>query len=664
MLHSGAIRALLTAAALATLLHAQPSDKPPPESTETTAFPLPSNTNAPAVENPASTDAPVPAANIAYASDGKYLYIQGGQKAGNSSNFEFFALDLMANWATNSPKWWPLGNTVMDADARNASGVSGALDHQGRFTVVASNGALFTLQNKRFSRLDAFNNVNGRFKGSGPVIAALPTTGKVYLMGDGQVVDVDGGADPPKPPLSEEQVPMMEPGHAVSWSASKGIMVSTFTTPEGQLGVREYKPGPKAEWITLSTDSKISSRTGHCFVSNLEGTKFYLFGGVSNNNKNEALGETYTYDLGSNTWSHNRAGSPRSKMACAVGQDKLVDQEKLVAQEMLVVWGGYTDGGTTVADNNFPMVFNPASNSWIENFHGAPPTGTSPDSNKGSDSSNVAVIAGAAAGGVALILVVAGLCILRRRRQSSSGKSRGFSSQKAGRKSGEGTMEMGGYTSIPSPFVPDEGYYQQRPGGAHSSPGQSPMSSNPLSSTDQTNSSYQSMPVSVPSTTPISFSAPPLKPRPQSYVAQTSAPTLIQSPFEPDVDLTSQRLAYSAPISAPIPAPAPHPASLPITLSSRPIQMEPYHDRQMGQPEITSGENLTVSARSMEPTTIDLIPITPSEAGEIESHVSRSNSLVSSQAAPSRTKSKPRAFDEPAISRRDSTESLEYLDIA
>jgi hypothetical protein len=226
-------------------------------------------------------------------------------------------------------------------------------------------------------------------------------------------------------------------------------------------------------------------------------------------------------------------------------------------------------------------------------------------------------------------------------------------------------MEMGGYTSIPSPFVPDESYYQQRPGGAHSSPGQSPMSSNPLASTDQTTPSYLSMPVSVPSTTPISFSAPPLKPRPQSYVAQTSAPTLIQSPFEPDVDLTTQRLAYSAPISAPIPAPAPQPASLPITLSSRPIQMEPYHDRQMGQSEITSGENLTVSARSTEPTTIDLIPITPSEAGEIEeSHASRSNSLVSSQAAPSRTRSKPRAFDEPAMSRRDSTESLEYLDIA
>ncbi|KAK3821052.1 MAG: hypothetical protein J3Q66DRAFT_332540 [Benniella sp.] len=655
MLHSGAMRLLLTAA-LATLLHAQSSDKPLPESTETTALPLPSNT--PAVENPASTGAPVPAANIAYASDGKYLYIQGGRKAGNSPNLEFFALDLMANWATTNPKWWPLDNTV-DANATSVSGVSGALDNKGRFTVVASTGALFTLQNKKFSRLQIPNNEDGRFKSSGPMIAALPTTDKVYLMGDGTVVNLDPDTKLPdtKPP---DQVPTMDTGHAVSWSARKGTMVSTFTTPDGQLGLREYKPGPSAEWVTLSTDSKVSSRTGHCFVSNLEGTKFFLFGGVSDNNKNEALGDIYTFDLESKTWSHNGAGSRRSKMACAVGQDKSV------AQEMLVVWGGYTDGGTTVVNTNFPMVFNPASNSWIENFNGAPVSQTPPDSNKGSNSSNVAVIAGAVAGGVALILLVAGLCILRRRRQNLSGKSKGYSSQKPGRKSGEGTMEMGGYTSIPSPFVPDESYYQQRPGGAHSSPGQSPTSSKPLASADQTNSSFQSMPVSVPSTTPISFSAPPLKPRPQSYVVQTqsSAPTLIQSPFEPDVDLTSQRLAYSAPISAPIQAPGPQPASLPITLSSRPIQMEPYHDRQMGQPEITSGENLTISARSTEPTTIDLIPITPSEAGEEESHVSRSNSLVSSRAAPSRTKSKPRAFDEPAISRRDSTESLEYLDIA
>jgi len=355
------MRVLLTAA-LATLLHAQ-SDKPSPESTETTALPLPSNI--PAVENPASTDAPVPAANIAYASDGKYLYIQGGQKAGNLPNLEFFALDLMANWATTNPKWWSLNNTV-DADASSISGVSGALDHKGRFTVVASNGALYTLQNKKFSRLNISNNVDGRFKSSGPVIAALPTTGKVYLMGDGTFVNLDPETKSPV----EDQVPTMDTGHAVSWSARKGAMVGTFTTTDGQLGVREYKPGPSAEWVTLSTDSKVSSRTGHCFVSSksiltsvcqrvisseyvsvcyspntwtlyiadLEGTKFYLFGGVSDNNKNVALGDVYTFDLGSSTWSYNGAGSPRSKMACAVGQDKSV------AQEMLVVWGGRMNG--------------------------------------------------------------------------------------------------------------------------------------------------------------------------------------------------------------------------------------------------------------------------------------------------------------------------------
>ncbi|KAG0220862.1 hypothetical protein BGX31_010452 [Mortierella sp. GBA43] len=620
---------------------------------------------------------------MAYASDGLHLYIHGGSDR-NTPNTQFFVLGLNRNWPASSPLW-----SDLKKGAPSFSGHSGAIDSSGSFLATGQeggqSGVLYVYKNLTLTPFTKDNNTSFRpLTGTGPVIASNPNRDGVFFMGpgDGLVLDLEQPQDTQQSPP-----PVVTDGHAVSWCPIKKAVLGTYTDSKGSIDVRLFNPLGQTVWEPLNTaNSAVPSRTGHCFVPDRDGSKYYLFGGITAAGTS-ASNQLFELDVQTLSWTPlPPAPSGRTKMACAVS-----------ATGVVVVWGGFTDSRNTTTTDNSALLFDLKAGSWVSYFRAdeSPDFGRPNGAATGAGSSSgskAAIIGGAVGGGVALLLITAGVifCLRRKKRH---GQKKGMPSQIA--KSGDGSMEMGGYTNIPSPFVPDESYYQQHGTSSSSSPPSphSPVTNGSFSQHhppppfeqmeyattpyQQTPSSYQPTPTSYqqsplpyqhspspyqqsPSPSPPSVSPPPLKPRPRS-VTHSTAHSLLASTYEPEPESQTQ----PALISAPPPVHRPAPPSVAVT---DPVQSTPYHDRETNQQ--TDRSHGPVS-RNIEPTSIDLIPVA-SETGD-GSQLSRSNSLVSSRAAerpqPSRSKSKARVqnqdnADATEESRRDSTESLDYLDIS
>ncbi|KAI1321582.1 hypothetical protein EDD11_003062 [Mortierella claussenii] len=717
---------------------------------------------------PAATNIPQPVARMAYASDGKQLFIQGGYLDPKTPSFNAFALDLKSKWSVDNPAWTDIGIV------NGFCGEAGVIV-QGQFLATGVEGG------GSFNQLYVYNSIidtshqwqrvsaSKSLSALGQVIVTDPETGTVYFLGTGEgffTTATQGWQLQTLPPPAQ----LVPRGHAASWSILEKGVVSTYvnTTDSGvdTTNVRMFSPQLGTTWTPLgaaasgSNNLTISSRTGHCFVPNESGSKYYLFGGTPGSDSGAstaALDDLYVFDLGTKSWTQlARSGATRSMMACAV------------AANTLVVWGGFIDGGNTVVADSRPLLFDFSSNSWVNSFAGTePPASTTasflpPLSGPGSEQrpsstgsgTHAGAIAGGVVGGVAVIALVAGFFLLARRRRRRRGESgppeqddklmmssrSGFSSDKGGggggraggkvSNSSQGSAGMGAYTTIPSPFVSDEVYQQpqQYPQvgapynvpSSHTAMGLAPGTLPPLEHAEAVHLQHHS--------------PPPIPARPtstihgraqsqMSFASGMSQPPIIQSPFEADTDLTTSQhpLLYQQQHQPHLPPPPPQyqhqklhvqqPASGALHSVSQP---NPYHDRdrpfdQEGYGDMDmdqEDEQTTILSRSMgEPATVDLIPISASEMGEDESsmgQVSRSNSLLSSNRAPisggagaarpigpARTKSRGQmsvkgvataghgggggaAGDEnqrglldgtATDSRRNSTESLNYLDI-
>ncbi|KAG0368063.1 hypothetical protein BC939DRAFT_504568 [Gamsiella multidivaricata] len=576
---------------------------------------------------PSAMSPPDSVAKMAYAySDGEgLLYIQGGQNLNETSSFGFFSLDLEKTWSVDAPAWTTLQQSL------NFSGTAGAMLNPGQFLVLDQDQAF--VYNKNAGTFGSKSLPQQLQPTATSPLIVTDTAGHVFFLNEGIVLDstLTTVMGTPKTPQAVEQ------GQAASWSTALNAILSTVRTGSA-LDVQMFSPDTAStgSWERLHTAPQILSRAGHCFVPNFNGSKFYLFGGVTNNSAITS-GDLYILDVGSRTWSLDTASpSPRSNMACAFREDTLV------------IWGGYIDYRSQTVANNTPLLYNVSSKLWVHQFtkpvvQPAAPTPTlennlpSPNSPSSSSGSNMGAIIGGAVGGVVLVALLAVLFVLRRRsaRYARNGSGSRDGLQKGNGKTSDGShgsVEMGGYTTIPSPFTPSDTFQQ------------------PL---------YTDLP-------PMSQQrqyAPPIPPK--SFMMPTDLRTsgisqvpIIQSPFESETDASSQYPLLRQSASG-------HADMLPRSILPPPA-LSPYHDQRMRQDD--EDDQANGLSRSMEPATVDLIPITASEAGE-GSQASRSNSIASTrsvtQPVPSRTRSRrsDQQQREAEESRRDSTESLEYLDI-
>ncbi|KAF9273244.1 hypothetical protein BGZ68_001678 [Mortierella alpina] len=473
-------------------------------------------------------------------------------------------------------------------------------------------------------------------------------------------------------------------------------------------------------WTQLNTISTvpIPGLNNHCFVPNADGSKYYMFGG-SFMADNKLNGELFILDVQSKSWSRALMASPRTKMACAVAGNSLVVwggkvyrrnntlcqscyQCKLDDEGFLTVdfnHVGYQDIGETLLVDNRPIIFDIAQGEWVQRFTTtfnpfAPstPNAGSASPAQGSSApksgSNMGAIVGGSVGALAVVALIAGLFIFRHQRRNS-GHRKGFATRdgpsassggKGDMGNGElskGEVEMGGYKTIPSPFSTDDTALFNNGSHPHqnqylpdnaSFPQQRPLQQQP----------------------PVIASRPAMTsshPRALSQLSNT-VPHIIASPFDTEADASLQHPLLYQPNE-------PHLRSVPLPpLAPRPPSVQYQYHGQLPRRKDDDDDDhdddrmSTVLSRSLEPTTVDLIPISASEAGDGSLH-SRTNSVssnrsLSSKPRTTRTTSRRnnssnvkgaagttsgvdndrRLLEEPGDGRRLSTDSLDYLDIS
>ncbi|KAG0373180.1 hypothetical protein BGX24_012033 [Mortierella sp. AD032] len=639
----------------------QPPIKSPPSSTASLRAPspsaLPTTTPFFPLQTPPSdgpvTENPVAVGAMAYASDGKSLFIQGGvhndSNNGNNGNIvnstQFFSLDLTQSWKADKPLWKSLKSLPVTVTAP-----AGGLTTDLRFLVMGS-GDQGRIVAYTFNTLSETWDDTGKawsFSNAvGSVIASSPV--KVFILDMDNVTHTFNAQfdESPEPRLV---LPSLS---ALSWSTFNSSLLMTFSEEGAQkLTVGMHNPdstGTKLITISGQQGPQVpSARTGHCFVPNVDGSTYYVFGGRAGSS---FLNDIYSFDVKSATWTNLAKSTPtpapsRWQMACAV------------KGKTLVIWGGFTDGNRN--SNGAVLLYDIDGQRWIDNFvapsddgnTGSQPVGPNPAGGpKEKDGSNLAPIIGGVVGGLAVIALVAGFLIFRRRKARNMKPALqvlprgGLTSSNGKNPGGHVNVPMDEYTTIPSPFASDD-----TTPPLYAPPPHQPISASLMNQKPGSIISQQ-MPYSA------AFQAPSIPVRPV-----TGSPTApkIQSPFE--VETESSACHPLLPVSA----------GAPISGSLGGFVPGSYHSHGHVQGD-SDGRTGGAFSPSMEAaTTVDLIPIEASEADnepEQEQVVVTSRSLAS---VPLRAKSRNQGpggktvLEDDADGRRDSsdTEKLDYLEIS
>lgn len=349
---------------------------------------------------------------------------------------------------------------------------------------------------------------------------------------------------------------------------------------------------------------------------------------------------------------------------------------------------GFSDSSQNVPTDNKPLLLNIDTKSWLEalpssssiapNIPGPPaPNNESENNDTDGGSSNVGAIIGGVVGGLAVVALVAGFFVFRRRKAHNMKTSvqvlprdapplPSLSGKNAG---GQVNVPMNEYTTITSPFVADDSTgYRGSPGAPplYGAPALQPVSAPLLNQNQSQNQNKNGSLVSQPvQTYSMPFQAPSISGRPLS--GTSNAPT-IQSPFEVEIESSA------------------HQPLLPGSTVG-PLSSSVGANGLLPAPAAAGGGAFSPS---MDAASVDLIPFEPNEEGD-QDH-SRSNSIVSGRAgalarsgslsAPVRGKSGSQAHshshnrsqgqsddkaeldEDVAVGRRDSTETLEYLEIS
>ncbi|KAF9438839.1 hypothetical protein BGZ76_004150 [Entomortierella beljakovae] len=300
-------------------------------------------------QNVTSPIAPPVTYRMAYASNGKQFFIQGGD-TGNGSVAMFYSLDLSKSWSTTSALWSYLPPAAF-------SGSAASLDSKGRFLMTSGGDHISIFENSSWHLI----GTDRKLEAKGPVITSC--SNNVWFFGSGEgfsISESELSPNPTKnmtlPPNTNKKLTLTD-GYAVA-SAYKDSVLRTSPNAAGAIDIEQFSTS-SYEWTRLNTSgSSISQRSGHCFVPSIDGSKLYFFGGQTNVSETETkvYGELYEFTRETNVWKQLDSTNPRSYMACAA------------ATNAFVVWGGRTENDKAASVS--PMVFDFRTNKWVDYFYG------------------------------------------------------------------------------------------------------------------------------------------------------------------------------------------------------------------------------------------------------------------------------------------------------
>ncbi|KAF9438840.1 hypothetical protein BGZ76_004151 [Entomortierella beljakovae] len=300
----------------------------------------------------------------------------------------------------------------------DSSGSAGSLDSKGRFLMTSGDEHISIFEDSKWHLIGTDKKLNAK----GQVITSCSNNVWFFGSGEGYVVNEAqlnimslNNLTLPQPKKSDFTV---EDGYAVSTTPYEASYNVIRTTPgsKGNIDIQQFSV-QNYEWTTLNTTGiEISQREGHCLVPNVDGSKFYLFGGQANisHTGTKVYGDLFELNLETLEWEQLPSSvQPRTLMACAASQNAFV------------VWGGRTSssGNITLAGQT-PAVFDFQSNAWSDFFRGTDDPWSHNDDVK-PDGPNLGLIIGLVAGGLTLLAIgVASFLVYsyKRRKARSSGR--------------------------------------------------------------------------------------------------------------------------------------------------------------------------------------------------------------------------------------------------
>jgi hypothetical protein len=242
----------------------------------------------------------------------------------------------------------------------------------------------YTFRNARWSQPTLVPSLNDN--PNMPMVTD-PTQSQVYIINGFVNVTNDGvlGAmryDPSVPtvmnPMRESTRLPLDGGYAAVWSTLLNVVVVSggflrSTQPTNSDFLYEFNP-QNPTFLSMGGTNSPEARYGHCMVEAYNGSQIILFGGADKDN--EPLADLHILDVETLTWTQQKVDHPpqgRAYPCCAVTND------------MFVAWSGAkwdkNDEGFKVIDEEITIVFNLKTKQWQSTFSPdhvvLPPTSTS-----------------------------------------------------------------------------------------------------------------------------------------------------------------------------------------------------------------------------------------------------------------------------------------------
>ncbi|KAG0292497.1 hypothetical protein BGZ98_002559, partial [Dissophora globulifera] len=381
---------------------------------------------------------------MAFVQSDNKLYIQGGFGITDYIT-QLNLLDLSTSWPTSAPAWTLLRDgptlshhglvlakppraaglgagkqgyliSIGGASPTNATGPSNATRFWNDYDLQAGTWATFT------------SGTTPPFPGlEGHASVMDPNSGLVYIIG-GYFSNTTYNAltvfDPSTKAIVSQQAANANTSLtdvAAVWSSVRSTILTfggSRAPPATSNGIdltnlQEYDPATKS-WKTMTTSGTVPTRRlDHCVAASDDGSSIVLFGGSLDTKT--YFYDIYILDVKTAKWRQGSpASSPRTRMACG-----------LYANQFIAFGGSSADNRTSTMHTNVPIVYDVASDNWVDSFNAAESQqqpSNSPTTKKGN--SNLGpIIGGAAAGAVILIGgAVALLLVIQRRKRESAEK--------------------------------------------------------------------------------------------------------------------------------------------------------------------------------------------------------------------------------------------------
>lgn len=367
------------------------------------------------------------------------LYVHGGKTNTNAnSSDQTFYLDLSRPWSTSSPVF------ISIASKFPSQGTTSTLINNNSewLMIYGKTVYTYTFRNAQWSKPTVYPNLN-----SNPNMPMVfdPTQKQVYII-NGYVNVTDNGVlgamryDPSVPtvmnPMRESTRLPLDGGYVAVWSTALNVVLAyggfvRSTPPTYSETLYEFNP-QNPNFLSMGGTNSPAARYGHCMVEAYGGSQIILFGGADQNNA--PLSDLHILDVATLTWTQQKVAHPplgRAYPCCAVTND------------MFVAWSGAQwdkgDEEFKVIDKEITIVFNLKTKLWQSTFSPDPVVLPSTTSTHGNTTATAAghptaittpaahevsieAVVGGAVAGLAVVLVgAAGLLYVCRMKAKKKG---------------------------------------------------------------------------------------------------------------------------------------------------------------------------------------------------------------------------------------------------